>query len=178
MPGFIIVGDELESQRANQAFRRANWWIVEELGPIAIPVPGEIIAKTLTLPGYSTDEQIITGASIKYKFAHIINWDDVTVTFYDTREIFNEIIKWRNLVHKSSDKGPATGISPADSYKARSKMSLVDPDGIPEFQFTLFNSWPKSVSHSELSYESSEVKIVSLVLSYDWANEKDKPGGR
>lgn len=171
MPGFNIGSGNSGDPSPNTEVHRAHRWRIETLG--ALQNTGNFLyAKTLQLPNFSVDEETYIGASVKYKFAKVINWEDVTVTFYDVIGLYEQLFGWQNQVFT-----PNEGIKPADDYKEESRF--VQTDGMGEQagpRYILKNSWPKTISHSPLSYESSEIKLITLVLSYDYADIQ--PGGR
>lgn len=166
MPGFNIAGgggggdDPSNTVETNRAHR----WRIISLGEGTISSDAFIFAKTLTLPGFTVEEEVVPGAAIRYKFAKMVNWEDVTVAFYDTGDLFTQLTSWQSLVYT-----PDGGIQPAASYKFQSTFSQTDNTGEPINQFVLHGSWPKSITHSPLSYETSDIKLVNLVLSYDFA---------
>lgn len=165
MPGFNIRGGGDGGEPPNtEETNRAHRWMIISLGENTVSNENTLFAKTLVLPGFTVEEEVITSAAIKYKFAKTVNWEDVSIAFYDTLNLFPQLIEWQNLVYTEN-----AGIQPANSYKLRSIFSQTDNTGEPINQFTLHNSWPKSLTHSPLSYESSDIKLVDLVLSYDFA---------
>lgn len=165
MPGFNITGagNELEpSPMPGNDIHRAHRWRISQLGDVSSRTV-KLYAKSLTLPGFTVDEEVVDGASLKYKFAKMVNWEDVSIEFYDVFSVFESLRAWQDQVFT-----PATGIRPAGDYKKLSSFVLTDGAGEDIRPFTLHGSWPKQLSHSPLSYESSELKLVSLVLSYDF----------
>jgi hypothetical protein len=110
---------------------------------------------------------VVLGGSINYKFAKSVNFEDVKVVFYDVFSILETIKKARDTVWT-----PKHGLGPASEYKGESEFHLLDGAGKPTRIFKLKNSWIKNVSHSDLSYDSSNIKEVTLTISYDWAEEE------
>lgn len=166
MPGFNIGGGSTGSQPSNQEeVNRNHRWRIITLGENLISRDRLVFAKTLQLPSFSIEEESVMGAHIKYKFAKCVNWEDVVVTFYDTDDLLDLLIEWQNKVFDNQ-----AGIKLANDYKRRSAFALTDGDGTEsDIKYQLINSWPKSISHSQLSYEDSEIKLINLTLSYDFA---------
>lgn len=164
MPGFNInSSDPAEpSPMPGNDIHRAHRWRIVSLGDVNSRT-AFLYAKSLVLPGFTVEEEIVNGAAIKYKFAKMVNWEDVSIEFYDVFGVFESLQKWQDQVYT-----PDGGIQPAGSYKKTSSFVLTDGSGKDIRPFTLHGSWPKQLSHSPLSYESSELKLVSLVLSYDF----------
>lgn len=165
MPGFNIGGGDNNDPSSRSEVNRAHRWRIITLGENLINRDELVFAKTLQLPNFAVEEEMITSAAIKYKFAKTVNWEDVTVQFYDSLGLFSELEKWRSLVWTPTD-----GIKPASEYKKQSMFGLTQGDGSITHSFVLHGSWPKTITHSALSYESSDFKYIDLVLSYDFAS--------
>lgn len=171
MPGFNISGsrEKGESGVTVEIFRNHRWRIVS-LG--ADGVDGGVInrdnliyAKSLQLPEFNVEEEMVTGAAIKYKFAKIVNWGDVVVTFYDVEGVYSGLMTWQGKVYTSQK-----GIGIADDYKKECRFQMTDGAGKEAGPlYVLKGSWPKVINHSTLSYEDTELKLINLTLSYDWA---------
>ncbi len=174
MPGFNIGSGNVGDPSPNAEVHRAHRWRIESLGELQDSSNNFLYAKTLQLPNFSVDEETHIGASVKYKFAKVINWEDVTVTFYDVIGLYEQLFGWQNLVFT-----PNEGIKSADIYKKESRFVQTDGKGDQAGpRYILKNSWPKTISHSPLSYESSEIKLITLVLSYDFADIQPGSGNR
>lgn len=172
MPGFNIDkgSDLLQPSASSKELNRASRWKIDRLvaaeGKSIISRDSLLYAKSLTLPAYTAEEEQVLGGSISYKFAKTIAWEDVKVTFYDVDGILGEINVGRYKIWNDS-----IGLQHADNYKGESIFHLVDGDGRISREFILKNSWIKGVSHSDMSYDSSAIKEVTLTISYDWAVE-------
>lgn len=170
MPGFNIGGGDsvfdpsITSGSAGDV-HRSHRWRIEQLGGL---ISGDskmlLYAKTLQLPGYTIDEEIVPGGATKYKFAKMTNWEDVALSFYDIHGILGALFVWQFKVFDS-----AGGIGLANDYKQTSIFRLTDGLGNNADGYILIGSWPKSISHSPLSYESSDLKVINMTLSYDFA---------
>jgi hypothetical protein len=165
MPGFNIGSDASSEASITVTTHRSHRWRITSLGEGLINKPTMLYAKSIQLPGFSIEEEIVVGASIKYKFAKTVNWEDVSLSFYDVMGMIGDMRTWQDKVYTNGE-----GINSANDYKKTSSFILTD--GVGESTgptFTLKNSWPKSISHSELSYDNSEIKLINMILSYDWA---------
>lgn len=124
--------------------------------------------KDLTLPTFTTNTDSYTGASLDYKWAKSVTWDDVKVVWYDTKGLIDVIRGWRSTVWT-----PEGGLGVGSDYK---KVSLIDVH-LPTWEeddkvsWRLINSWPKIIKHGELTYTNSDVKLVEVTIAYDWAEE-------
>jgi hypothetical protein len=168
MPGFNIAGyggdlvSTLEPARAHR-------WVIQQLGPIT-QRGAMLVAKELNLPQWKTERIEILGTTLWYKFAKNVKWDDIQVTFYDIPQpeysAFDEINKWRDLVHTNK-----TGILKhgGNGYKRDCVFQEQDGKGESIRNIRLKNAWPASMTWGKLSYVSTDLKIIDLTLSYDWA---------
>lgn len=176
MPGFNIAGASSSSQpdaklsAVGDAHRSFRWRLVQTVG-ISLN-DFNVYAKSLTPPTYTVNEEQVDGASVKYKFAGSINWEDVSITFYDVYGLMDQLFKLYNNIWD-----PSIGLLPAANYMGDTIFELVDGDGNRIDQWTLKNSWIKSMSHSDLDYSSNELKTVSLTVAYSWAEFRGSTQG-
>ena len=175
MPGFNIGGNAQRepSNVEKDPFRVHRWRIVNlgvggtggSSGSIFRPPTLALYAKSLTLPSFNVEEEVVIGASVKYKFAKLASFEDVVITFYDTIGIYDGILDWQQDVWDKTN-----GVRMAERYKRNAQFCLTDGQGRDTGTvFLLIGCWPKQVSHSALTYDSSELKLINLTLSYDWA---------
>jgi len=160
MPGFEI-GNGGGGPANNLPTFRQHRWKITQLGPITSSLD---VARDLQLPNFNVEREKVWGASVAYKYAKGVDWEDVTVAFYDLFDIYGRLETWKKTVWD-----PAKGLHPAGDYKAVSVFKLLDARGTPQQTHTLINSWPVKITHGPLSYTSSEIKYTQVTLSYDWA---------
>lgn len=164
MPGFKIGGAGDGPSSGIETLRQHRW-LITKLGPIG--TENLLVARDLVLPEYRIDRQEILGGLIYYKFAKSVKWEDISVTFYDTGKILDELCKWKQLVYDNS-----SGIkkhSPNGGYKQDCIFELLDGTGSPLNTITAKNAWPASIAQGQLSYTSTEIKVVTVTLAYDFA---------
>lgn len=167
MPGFNIGGGgDGPDSKLELLFNHR--WIIEQLGPISRDQL--IIARDLMLPDLKIERQEINGGTIIYKFAKSVKWDDVQVTFYDDGNILNEIRDWLELVY-TNDEGIKSH-APSGGYKQECKFKLLGGEGKAINTIVLKNAWPVSVSQGKLTYTNSDIKLITLTLAYDWAENR------
>jgi hypothetical protein len=170
MPGFNIAGGNNPSDPSITVgqFRdvhRAHRWKIERLGGLTTGDQGvSLYAKTLQLPAYNIEEEVVPGGAVKYKFAKMVNWEDVNISFYDIHGLSGALYVWQLKVF-----GEGEGIGLATDYKQDSVFRLIDGQGNNADGYVLIGSWPKNISHSPLSYETSDLKLINMTLSYDFA---------
>jgi hypothetical protein len=192
MPGFAIGGGSGLSNTAR--FHREHRWEIITLG---IPSgasgvgrpnlrtitrssaggggdPTKLYAKSIQLPALSFENEEVQGASHTYKFAKKAAWDDLTITFYDTFGLYKSLKTWQDMIWTPED-----GIGVADKYKGNPIFGLTDEQGSLVQRYQLVGAYPRKISHGDLSYTNSDIKLLSVVFTYDWAQItlEDNAGG-
>jgi hypothetical protein len=169
MPGFIIrnLGGGRESQTTKKEYFTNYNWIIPNLFESTQSNRDNIISlKDATLPSFTVNKKSAI-TQIEYKFADSITFDDVSVTWYDADGLHVEIMKWKDSVWKPD----AFGVRQASEYKKLSVISVYQSfNGGKLINHNLYNSWPSGIKHSDLTYTSSEIKLVTVTITYDWSD--------
>ena len=182
MPGFVIStfggtsGGTPVTEKHN-ASGRANFyynytWEVDNLlgyRPSMVSSFRPIIyLKDATLPTFTANQDSIVGGSLEYKWAKSVIWDDVKFTWYDSVGLINIMRRWRQSIWDS-----VKGLQVGHDYKKRSILRNYLPtwENYKSVPWVLINSWPKIIRHGDLTYTQSDVKLVEVTVSYDWAEE-------
>jgi hypothetical protein len=175
MPGFNIQGSGTGSNPNHKVeFHRVHRWIIEDLGTASGGDPLRLYAQSVQLPSLTFDEEKIkSGASITYKIAKKANWQDFTIKFYDVYGLYKLFDTWQKRIWNQD-----TGIGRADQYKRSVILLLTDGEGNEKQKYTAFGAYPKSITHGDLSYASSEVKLLTVTYSYDFATVEFKDVGK
>lgn len=163
MPGFNVNGVGAGAPADFEAFYNYTWKISNFGGT---KLPDGIMCQDSTLPTYTIKTEEGKGTSLTYKYASEIEWDPITITFYDTIKLYESIKGWRRAVWNEED-----GLGVASSYKKQSIVEQYLPDESKTVSWTLFGSWPSSIRYGDLSYVGSTAKFVTVILTYDWAVE-------
>lgn len=131
-----------------------------------------INAKDITTPTFTVGIETQQGASLEYKFAKNVSYDDVKVTFYDVVGMIGIFKQWRESVWTNQG-----GLKTAEQYKKVSSLAVMPPDWdiLKGELWSLTGSWPSTIRHGELTYTSSDVKIVEITVTYDYAETADQP---
>lgn len=162
MPGFNITGTG-DGPSATAEIKRAHRWLIEKFGSTLVR-NDLIFAKSVTMPSIGFADAKVLGGSISYKFATQPEFGDLTVAFYDLKGLEPRIRQWQGKVWS-----PATGIGQANEYKDEVILALVDGKGeTVDDPWHFINAWPKIINHGELLYDSSEFKLLTVVVSYDY----------
>lgn len=174
MPGFIVQSrstTEGHVQSNVEYFYSYTWDVSEIFGQSA----NKIGLKDVTLPTFTVNKETVEGAHIEYKFAKSVSWEDVSVTWYDVDGLFRDILSWRSSIWNAD----SIGLKQAAEYKKKTTINsfvgsyLGDPQQRPYQRYELYNSWPSSIKYGDLTYTSSEVKLVTVTITYDWAVESE-----
>lgn len=172
MPGFNITGSSGNNQpdhrlsSVKDTHRSHRWKVSYIVGNDLKDF--YVYAKTIGLPDISIEHENILSGSLEYQFPKSVKWEDVTVSFYDVYGIYNVLTDMFGKMWT-----PETGMRPADEFMDDSIFELVDGYGNIVDRFTLINSWLKSISHGQLTYESNDIKLISITIAYTHA-EYDK----
>lgn len=167
--GFNIgVGDasvDPEKIPNDAEFLRNHRWIIKELGDVYVE---DIVAKELQLPDLQIQKQLILNGQLTYKYAKSVEWQDLQVVFYDNGELLKLLDDWKKLIYSDGSGIKSHGSS--GGYKKKCTFCLVSGCGAIVNTIALSGAWPSSISYGRLSYEDTNIKIVTLTLTYDWAD--------
>lgn len=193
MPGFQVTshwGERMGDAAGPHAdsakpFYTYTWTIPHLFGESAGSL-SDVTAycSSATLPAVTHRREEVEGSSVIYKYAKDVIWEDVRVTFYDvvagtpssSMSMMKRLKAWREKVWSVS-----TGIGIADDgeqngYKRDTRIMKHTHDGSVKEGWLLKGSWPQSIKFGELTYGKSEVNIIDVVITYDWAIEVDAAG--
>lgn len=166
MPGFMIGGAGGDLDHMTETLR-SHRWLITKLGPVN---PRRlVIARDLNLPDLAIEQQEVLGGLIWYKFAKAVKWQDAQVAFYDDGGIGQGIEQWKDKIY-TNDEGIKTH-TPGSGYKMDCEFELLDGHGEVDTKIILKNAWPKVVSEGRLTYTSSEIKLLTVTLAFDWAEK-------
>lgn len=126
-----------------------------------------LMLKDATLPSFTVVKDSYIGGSLEYKYAKSVVWDDIRLTWYDTEGMLSVMKEWRVSVWTENG-----GLRAASDYKKDTKLLIYRPDGFGRCGYELNGSWPSQIKSGDLTYTSSEAKIIEVTVSYDWATEK------
>lgn len=173
MPGFAIQGingvfggqaGNVPGPSAIQEYLYSyTWEIFQLMGNLDSLL---INAKDISTPTFTVGIETQQGASLEYKFAKNVSYDDIKVTFYDAVGMIKIFKEWRETVWTNQD-----GLKTAESYKRNSTLIISPPswENDKSVEWHLTGSWPSSIRHGELTYTSSDVKLVEVTVTYDFA---------
>jgi hypothetical protein len=178
MPGFNISGagtgaDIAKDWPSNREdIARIHRFAIEKLGPIEEKDAKLLnFVKSISLPTVDFEIEEVKGAAINYKFAKTVLYGDVVVTFYDITGVLEKLVKWQSQVYNPD--GGLGYSSPDTGYKQESRIIVTDGDGFELYNIKMFGSWPKQIQHADLTYESSDLKIVEITLACDYILHAD-----
>lgn len=120
--------------------------------------------KDCKLPTFTVEEEKVLGSSVEYKFAKKVNWDDISITWYDNFGLLSVMKTWMNSVFTLK-----SGMALASTYKKETKILVYTPSNSSRQVYTLNQSWPKAIKFGDLSYTSSDIKVIEATISFDYA---------
>lgn len=171
MPGFMVrgVGGHRSIDDARREYYYNYYWEVVNLFESSSQQGSGVLVglKDASLPTFTVNKETYMAASLEYKFAKSVSWDDVKVSWYDHIGLLKTMKEWRSNVWS-----PECGLSDANHYKRRSLIEYYLPTGEKTCGWILRNSWPSQIRHGELTYTSSDVKLIEVTITYDWAEER------
>lgn len=184
MPGFIVNnfgGDRKTGVPATASYYYTYLWSIDQIftdhtSPIQINNTALVHAKSMTLPSFVVSKDVLLGGSLEYKFAKSVSYDDVKITWYDTIGLLDILRGWRKSIWD-----PKTGLAPYGDYKRMTvqRQYLSDDQGATsdDVTYRLHGSWPSDIRYGELTYTNSDVKMVEVTVTYDYAIEyRGDPG--
>ncbi len=160
--GGIVAG----GTPANTDFYYNYMW---EVGIILNDVVGlskaVVVLKDCSLPEVTVEQDKVKGTFTEYKYAKGVSFSDVKMTFYDASGLLGKLMTWMNSIYD-----PDGGLNVAVNYKSDSAIQVSLPDGSWNSRqvYYLYGSWPSSIKYGDLTYTSSDVKVVDLGLTYDF----------
>jgi hypothetical protein len=162
---FNIGGDgDYGGPSATTEVLRNYRWAAIQIGPIQANLK---MLKDLQLPDLELTIQEIQGAQLTYKYAKGVKWADAQIVFYDDGSILDELIEWKKKIYSSG-----TGIKshqPNLGYKQDCKFILLDGCRNEVNSVRLKNAFPRQIQSGKLSYSDTNLKVVNVTLTYDWA---------
>lgn len=177
MPGFVVPGAGGGHKKAVnsrvEVFHNYFWQIInlfEDQGWAESETP-LIALRDCTLPTFTVNKESYVASSLEYKTAKSVTWEDIKVTWYDSDGLLDIMKRWRSSVWT-----PEFGISVANVYKKQSSLEYYSPTGLSVCHWTLKNSWPSQIRHGDLTYTNSDVKLIEVTITYDWAIENNVEG--
>lgn len=176
MPGFNVSGVGDAKGNSSVTTYYTYTWQVEQIFDDRGTEAALIYLKDATFPSIKIKTEEATGTALVYKFASEVSWEDCRVVWYDVVGLASFVKKWRESVWT-----PTEGLKTASAYKKQSILTKLTGGGIGGdgigggiqgyVKWTLHNSWPSSIKEGDLTYTSSEIKVVEVSLTYDWADE-------
>lgn len=171
MPGFQVnnLGGRIRHAIPSVEYYYSYTWYID--GLFGEDGQGAVLihAKDMTLPSFVVNKETVIGASLEYKFAKSVTFDDVKISWYDSVGLIDHLKKWRTSVW-SEEKGlQGPGVYKKSTFQTQYLPSEYGSNAKVGYQ--LYGSWPSSIRHGDLTYTNSEVKLVEVTITYDWAEE-------
>ena len=172
MPGFVVpvssgtIGSHGIKAGSNAQYYYNYTWQIFQLFGSAVNDTALVHLKDTTLPTFTANQDSYISSSLEYKWAKSVTWDDIKVAWYDTVGLNDIMNQWRKSVWNATN-----GLQVASEYKKRSQIDVYLPTGNSVVTWCLIGSWPKVIKQGELTYTDSNIKIIEVTITYDWAND-------
>lgn len=162
MPGFSVNGEGGNTPSAPGAgqdmLRDHRFKMVTFMDMNASQAPFYQI-KDVDLP-----EKIIEVLEIKcpgttYKFAKSASYTDLKLTFYGTQELASKIKELEHDIHNVD-----TGVGDFNQYLKDVVLQMYDGEESEMITFTFKGCWLSNSQWGNLSYGSSELKLITVVV--------------
>lgn len=152
------------SSDKNYQVQMTNWYQVQ-IGDMGDAI--SLLTQSCSLPEISTPVVELPYGNSKAKVPGQAEFADDTVTIMDaiTIDVENQIVAWQSQVYD-----PKTGkMGWIDQYKRDMAVTQYGPDGTFERIWRFVGCWPSAVTYGEMSGDSSDKKLISMTISYDYA---------
>lgn len=136
-------------------------------------------AKKVTLPQYTMTEVTHKFLDKNFYFPGRVEYNTVELTLVDPVSP-DAVDLTLNMIEDSGYRMPSE-MSAAGAFATISKekasrkglgdviITTIDHEGVALETWTLNNAFPKSVKFGDLSYDSDELREITLEIRYDWA---------
>lgn len=155
------------SSTRNTQVQMSNWYeiVVPDISDLTIMV------KNCTLPEISAPAVELGFGNTRAKVPGQIEYGDGNFAFYDAikKDIQGQLDAWFNKIYdfKTGKMGWV------DEFKKDVTVTLYGPDGTAERVWYLEGCWPTSITHGDLTGESSDAIEVQVTMAYDRAYRED-----
>lgn len=135
-------------------------------------------AKKVTIPQFTVGEVKHSFVDKTFYFPGRVEWNTIEATLVDPADpdavhITNKMLVGSGYYVPSEANGTEDwgSMSKAEATTAIGKViiEVIDQDGKTIEEWQLENPFIKSVKYGELSYDSDELREISIEFRYDWA---------
>lgn len=166
MPGFKIGGSSKNGPDASPKvdyYRDHRFKLTNFLGMKPSVENGFISVKEIVVPDETYEQLKINTSSAQYNFAKKVTFSDLKLSFYANKMLRKELINLKKKVWT-----PDTGIGDYGEYKDTVKIIMTDGSGAQVCAFSYKNAAISMLLWGTLSYTSSEIKSVTVSISFDY----------
>ena len=129
---------------------------------------GPLVAKTCELPRFSVETQVINVYNHKTIVQTKMNYEPITMTFYDQTNNVAESLIW-NFVKGQFDSPDATKNNSKLPLTVQITMKNLSGDGADKM-YTLINAYIVDAQHDTLDYSTSDPVVWTITLRYEELN--------
>ncbi len=164
MPGFMIDGQggKVSASPDSDMMRDHRFKLVTLMGDDATNLPLALI-KDVDLPEKTIEVLEIKCPGTTYKFAKSVTYGDLKLTFYGTKDLIEKIKSYEEEVHTKDE-----GVKDFNGYQKDIEFQMYDGEESPLVNFKFKDCWLAGSSWGNVSYGSSEIKMITLVFKCNY----------
>lgn len=167
MPGFIINANENNAAPTtpkNSDWLRTHRFKLSEFFGVRLDANEFLSVKDVKLPDKSMSDLKISTPGTTYSFAKQASYSDLEITFYGSEDVLLKCLQFADKVHDVRE-----GLHDYNDYKGSVSIKVfTDGNGKAAVEYKYINAYISSVKHSQLTYTSSEIYSISLVIKFDY----------
>jgi hypothetical protein len=152
----------------NYIFHKFAWEVELQVGTgesKGLTSTGPLVAKTCELPRFSIETQIVNVYNHKTIVQTKMNYEPITMTFYDQTNNVAESLIWQ-FVKGQFDPSDASKKPGIESMTVTIKMKNLSGEGDDKV-YTLTNAFIVDAQHDSLDYSTSDPVIWTITLRYE-----------
>ena len=126
---------------------------------------GPLVAKSCELPRFSVETQVINAYNHKTIVQTKMNYEPITMTFYDQTNNVAESLIWQFVLGQfdSTDASKRPGLLPLDIKISMKNLSGDGEDKV----YKLSNAYITDAQHDTLDYSTSDPIVWTITLRYE-----------
>jgi len=128
-----------------------------------------LVARTVELPRWATDTQIVNAYNHKTVVQTRFNWEPVTISFYDQINKSAECLIWHFVMGQfdAEDGSKKASYKPLTLEIRMKNLSGESPNGEKDKIYRLKNAYITDAQHDTLDYSTSDVVLWTVTMRYE-----------
>lgn len=136
-------------------------------------------AKSVNKPSFEIQQQEYTLINHKFKYPGVLTWNDVNIVMVDPGGLTSKIDQFLASHGYSKPSKNKTAISKNGYNGSGGQLQIqqLSSEGKIIEDWSLFNSFIKTVNYGELDYSDDNLVQIEMTISYDYATLNDSTSG-